>query len=93
MLEKKIEGKLVSEAKKRGCIPVKLLSASYNGLPDRMILAPGERVAFVELKAPGEKPRPIQIHRHKQLRALGFRVYVIYEAEQIGGMMDEIYPT
>ena len=93
MLEKKIEGKLVSEAKKRGCIPVKLLSASYNGLPDRMILAPGERGAFVELKAPGEKPRPIQIHRHKQLRALGFRVYVIDEAEQIGGMMDEIYPT
>ena len=93
MLEKKIEGKLVSEAKKRGCIPVKLLSASYNGLPDRMILAPGERVAFVELKAPSEKPRPIQIHRHKQLRALGFRVYVIDEAEQIGGMMDEIYPT
>ncbi len=93
MLEKKIEGRLVAEAKKRGCIPVKLLSASYNGLPDRMILAPGERVAFVELKAPGEKPRPIQIHRHKQLRALGFRVYVIDEAEQIGGMMDEIYPT
>ena len=93
MLEKKIEGRLVSEAKKRGCIPVKLLSASYNGLPDRMILAPGERVAFVELKRPGEEPRSLQLHRHKQLKALGFRVYVIDDMEQIGGVMDEIYPT
>ncbi len=93
MLEKTIEGKLVREAKSRGCIPIKLLSASYNGLPDRMILAPGERVAFVELKAPGQKPRPLQIHRHKQLKALGFRVYVVDDTDQIGGMLDEVCPS
>ena len=93
MLEKEIEGKLVREAKKRGCMAVKLLSASFNGLPDRMILSVGGNVAFVELKAPGKKPRPLQLHRHEQLRALGFPVYVIDDAAQIGGMFDEICPA
>ena len=93
MLEKEIESKLVREARKRGCIPVKLLSASYNGLPDRVIFAPDERVAFVELKRPGQRPKPLQIHRHKQLRALGYRVYVVDDKDQIGGMLDELCPT
>ena len=38
---------------------------------------------FVELKAPGQKPRPIQVKRHEQLRKLGFRVEVIDEKEQV----------
>lgn len=90
MLEKDIEKKLVEEAKKKGCIPVKLLSANYNGLPDRLILSPGEKCGFVELKAPGKKPRAIQLKRHKELRALGFKVYVVDGIEQIGGVLDEI---
>ena len=35
------------------------------------------QVAFAEVKAPGEKPRPLQVHRMEQLRGLGFRVYVV----------------
>ena len=99
MLEKDIEKKLVAEAKKRGCIPVKLLSANYNGLPDRIILSPGEnpgdegKVAFIELKAPGKKPRALQLKRHRELRTLGFKVYVVDGVEQIGGILDEICPS
>ncbi len=48
------------------------------------------RAAFVEVKAPGQKPRPLQVHRMEQLRQLGFKVYVLDDVEQIGGMMDEI---
>ena len=48
------------------------------------------REKLAELKAPGEKPRPLQLARHRLLRSLGFRVYVIDGAEQIGGMLDEI---
>ena len=47
-------------------------------------------MAFVEVKAPGEKPRPLQLARHRLLRRLGFRVYVLDEESQIGGMIDEI---
>lgn len=93
MLEKDIEKKLVSEAKKRGCIPVKLLSANYNGLPDRLILSPGGKCGFVELKAPGKKPRALQLKRHRELRSLGFKVYVVDGLEQIGGVLDEICGT
>lgn len=93
MLEKDIEKKLVAEAKKRGCIPIKLLSANYNGLPDRLILSLGGKCAFIELKAPGKKPRALQLKRHRELRALGFAVYVIDSIEQIGGVLDGICGT
>ena len=46
--------------------------------------------AFAEVKAPGEKPRPLQVHRIEQLRGLGFRVYVVDSEEKIGEMIREI---
>lgn len=59
-------------------------------MPDRLILFPGGKIAFAELKAPGKKPRPLQIARHKVLMKLGFRVYIIDSVEQIGVILDEI---
>jgi len=59
-------------------------------MPDRLILLPDGHVAFAELKAPGKRPRPLQEARHRLLRSLGFKVYVIDKPEQIGGMLDEI---
>jgi hypothetical protein len=59
-------------------------------MPDRLILLPDGKFAFAELKAPGESPRPLQKARHRLLRSLGFRVYVIDSIEQIGGMIDEL---
>ncbi|WP_026524743.1 VRR-NUC domain-containing protein [Butyrivibrio sp. MB2005] len=90
MLEKEIESKLVLMAKKRGCIPAKLLSSNYNGLPDRIILSPGEKVGFVELKAPGKKPRALQLKRHRELKNLGFKVYVVDSIEMIEEVLNEI---
>ena len=51
---------------------------------------PWRAVAFAELKAPGMKPRALQVARHRMLRELGFKVYVIDGIEQIGGMLNEI---
>jgi hypothetical protein len=48
------------------------------------------RIAFVELKAPGNKMRPLQLRRKRQLEALGFLVYCVDGVEQIGGVLDEI---
>ena len=50
-------------------------------------------MAFVELKAPGKKLRPLQVKRKRQLEKLGFRVYLIDGQEQIGGVLDEIRST
>lgn len=93
MRESKIEEKLRIEAKKRGGWAVKFVSPGLDGVPDRLVLFPGGRVAFVEVKAPGKKLRPLQVRRRKQLEALGFRVYCLDAMEQIGGMLDEIQTT
>ena len=90
MREKQIENKLTTEAKKLGGIALKFVSPSFDGMPDRLVLIPDGHIAFVELKAPGKKPRPLQLSRHRLLRSLGFRVYVIDSVEQIGGILDEV---
>lgn len=90
MREKAIEKKLVMAAKRRGGMAVKFTSPSTNGMPDRIVLLPGGRMGFVELKAPGKKPRLVQELRMRQLRRLGFFAAVIDELEQIGGVLDEI---
>ena len=93
MLEKQIENKLITAVKKAGGIAPKFVSPSFTGMPDRLVLLPDGVCAFVELKAPGKTPRPLQISRHKMLRSLGFKVYVIDSTEQIGGMLHELLTT
>ena len=90
MRERQIEQKLVTAVKARGGIAPKFVSPGFAGMPDRLVLLPGGVFAFAELKAPGKKPRALQMARHRMLKELGFRVYVIDEIEQIGGMLDEL---
>ena len=90
MREKTLEGKLVRAVRALGGIAPKLVSPGFDGMPDRLILLPGGGIAFAELKAPGKKPRPLQLRRKRQLEALGFRVYVIDHPDRIGGVLDEL---
>jgi len=93
MIEKQIEQKLAKEVKAAGGLALKFLSPGFDGVPDRLLLLPNGHVAFAEVKSPGLKPRPLQLRRHDLLRLLGFKVYVIDDAGQIGGMIDEIRST
>ncbi len=93
MREKDIERKFVAEVKKRGGICPKWVSPGFDGMPDRIALLPGGKSGFVEAKALGEKPRPLQASRHALLQRLGFRVYVLDDPAQIGGIIDEIQST
>ena len=93
MRESVVERKFTTEVKKRGGLAVKFVSPGFDGVPDRIVLLPGGKIGFVEVKAPREKPRPLQLARHKTLMNLGFRVYVIDSVEQIGGILDEIQTT
>ena len=92
MREKQIEQKLVQAVRKSGGMCLKFVSPNFDGMPDRLILFPGGKIAFVELKATGKKPRPLQIARHKSLMKLGFSVYVI-DSVEIGAILDEIQST
>ena len=66
------------------------MSPGFNGVPDRLLLFMGGKAAFAEVKAPGQKPRPLQVCRMEQLQKMGFKVFVIDGPEQIGGIIDEI---
>lgn len=90
MLERVIESRLRQETKKRGGMALKFVSPGMNGVPDRIVLLPGGKMAFVELKASGKVPRALQEKRMGQLRKLGFLVYVLDGTERIGGILDEI---
>lgn len=90
MREKAIEQKLILMVKKRGGICPKFVSPGLAGMPDRIALLPDGHIGFVEVKAPGETPRPLQTSRHKLLRRLGFMVFVLDDVKQIGGILDEI---
>ncbi|PTY77367.1 hypothetical protein B5V89_14905 [Heyndrickxia sporothermodurans] len=46
-------------------------------MPDRLVILPGGRVYFVELKAPGKKSRPLQIAQQKKIASLGCEVLEI----------------
>ena len=90
MNEKQIEQTLVRAVKRRGGVCPKWVSPGLDGGPDRIILLPDGKLGFAELKAPGEKPRPLQSVRLRQLNALGYKVYVIDSTDMIGGVLDEI---
>ena len=83
MKEKDLERKLVKAVRDSGGLALKFISPNLNGGPDRLLLFMGGKMAFAEVKAPGEKPRPLQVHRMEQLRTLGFRVYVVDSKEAI----------
>ena len=91
--EKELELKLIKAVRKAGGIALKFVSPGYAGMPDRLVLIAYGKLAFVEVKSPGKKPRKIQAVRHKQLQDLGFKVYVLDQEEQIGGIIDAISTT
>ena len=93
MLEKYIEKKLIAAVKRIDGIAFKFTAPGINGVPDRLVLLPNGKIAFVEIKAPGRKMRPQQVRRKRQLEELGFSVYCLDGVEQIGGMIDEIQST
>ena len=90
MREKYVEQRLIKAVRCSGGLALKFVSPGFNGVPDRLLLFTGGRTAFAEVKAPGQKPRPLQVHRMEQLRRLGFKVFVIDDTEQIGGVISEI---
>ena len=90
MSEKSTEQKLVKAVKAKDGLAPKFVSPGFDGVPDRIVLLPHGRIAFIELKAKGRKMRPLQVRRKRQLESLGFSVYCIDSTEQIGGILDEI---
>lgn len=89
MLEKNVESYLVREIEKINGQAYKF-NSTKSGMPDRIVLLPGGRIIFVETKAPGGKPRPLQRKRIKDLQKLGFWVEVIDTIEKVNMFVERV---
>ncbi len=90
MRERDVEKALVKAVQVRGGICPKWVSPGLDGVPDRIVMLPGGRIGFVELKAPGERPRALQIARIRQIERLGYKCFVCDEVGLIDGILSEI---
>ena len=77
VLEKEVEQYLRDKVKKAGGMAYKFVSPGNSGVPDRLVLFPEGRIAFVELKAKGKKSTPLQLAQQRRISGLGFPVYVV----------------
>ena len=87
MLEKQIEQYLVRKVQDAGGMAPKFNSVGRRSVPDRIVLLPGGKIRFVELKAPGKYATPLQEREHKRLRALGFQVDVLDSKDAVNRWM------
>lgn len=90
MREKDVEQALVRAVKARGGLAFKWVSPGRVGIPDRLLVFPNAKLAFVEVKAPGARLKPQQIKRRDHLVSFGFHVWVVDGIDQIGGVIDAI---
>nr|DAO18330.1 MAG TPA: Nuclease [Caudoviricetes sp.] len=88
--EKTVEQKLVQAVRAKGGVCWKFTSPSTVGVPDRVVILPGGHIGFVEVKAPGEKPRPVQAIRIEQLRGLGATCLVLDDISEVEAVCDAI---
>ena len=83
-LEKDIEKKLVNLVRRRGGLCLKWVCPGWAGVPDRIVLLPGGKIVFVELKRPrGGVLSSRQIWWTKKLVGLGFHHWVIWDFEEL----------
>jgi hypothetical protein len=88
MLEKKIEQRLVNKARQAGGLAIKWVAPAMSGVPDRIVFLPGGKIVFVELKAPGKSPTPLQQRVHGMLTALGADVRVVDSVGAVDAMFE-----
>ena len=88
MRESKIEAHLVKKVKEAGGLCWKFTSPNLRGVPDRVVLMPEGRICWVELKAPGRKPSPLQQRRHIELWQRGHRVAILDSIEAVDYFME-----
>lgn len=90
MQEQTLERRFKKAIEKYGGRALKFTVPGKRGMPDRIILLPGGKVWFAELKAPGKRLQPLQEKRSVELRTMGFPVYKIDSDEAIDAFLAEV---
>jgi len=87
-LEAKVESLFVRRVAERGGTALK--QTGIAGISDRLVLLPGGRMIFVELKRPGEKPRKLQVYWLNKLERMGFETAVLDSVESVEEFVCEL---
>ena len=87
MRESDIEKYLVKRVKQLGGEIRKAKWIGHVGAPDRRVMLPGRPPVWIELKAPGVKPRSTQIREHNRMRRLGEFVEVVDSMEGVDALL------
>ena len=90
MRESAVEGRLTEMLRERGALCLKFVSPGNPGVPDRIVLLPGGRVVFVEVKAQGGQLGALQERQIARMRGLGADVRVLKGVEQVRGFVEEV---
>lgn len=77
-MESEVQAAIIRRYEQQGYLVIKIGLCNKQGFPDLMVLRDGN-ASFIEVKRPGEKPRPLQEYRHKELREQGFEVLTLTE--------------
>ena len=87
MKEYAVEKHLVQKAQECGGICLKFISPGIAGVPDRIVVLPGGKIGFAEMKAPGRRPRLRQRAVIRALYRRGCRVAVIDNLKSAEGFV------
>ena len=87
--ETDIERRLTRAVTKAGGLSLKLISPGRSGVPDRLLVLPGGRVIFAELKTRQGRPTPLQLHWRDRLRGLGVKSVIIRGDEELEAFLRE----
>ena len=77
-LESEIQAAIIRQYEQQGYLVVKIGLCNKQGFPDLMVMKAG-KILFIEVKRPGEKPRPLQEYRHRKLKEQGFEIITLNE--------------
>lgn len=87
--EPEIEKKLKDEIKALGGLCWKFVSPGTRGVPDRIIVLPGGKIIFAELKAKTGVEANIQKYRIKQLNDRGLDARIIRGSADAKALVEE----
>ena len=86
--ESAVEAHLVRRVMLAGGAAFKVAGGGKAGMPDRLIIWPGGRAEWVEVKAASGRLSPRQLARIDELRSLGQAVTVVTGVEDVDKFMD-----
>ena len=91
MKESKIESNLVRMVRERGGLCYKFVSPGNPGVPDRIVITPGGRTVYVELKTEIGRLAAIQRWQLEEMRKRGAEVRVLKGLDQVKAFVEEVF--